>query len=392
MAPNRELLARNGIAIRTNRFGMRDNEPAEQKSNSPCRIAVIGDSYTLGLGVREEETYAKVLENVLRESRAAAQCPFEVLNFGVVGYSSSDESLVLKYRVVDFDPHVVVIGYVLNDPEIDPTAQTLHRYYAPHPWWRRFRVFRLPGEAKTNWDVDHLGGGDYYKYLHAPGEPNWQSVVDAFADIRQVAAQHHIKVLLVIFPELTVRFKGKPWSEYPYGAIHRQVAELAEKNGFDVLDLLTAFSEPRRLDCHTLERAPQLVDNQRRQGFTLNILRNNQQGRTRLRTLFEQRQQLLQVTQLLLVQENVGIVQDGFHALGIGDEVWREIATIELHPLNDFEGRLGGVAFFNRDDAIFPHLLHGLRNKVADQRIVVGGAATDLGDLLLIFHVTAECP
>jgi lysophospholipase L1-like esterase len=243
MAPNRELVARNGIAIRTNRFGMRDSEPAEQKSNSPCRIAVIGDSYTLGLGVREEETYAKVLENVLRESQAAAQCPFEVLNFGVVGYSSSDESLVLKYRVVDFDPRVVVIGYVLNDPEIDPTAQTLHRYYAPHPWWRRFRVFRLPGEAKTNWDIDHLGGGDYYKYLHAPGEPNWQSVVDAFADIRQVAAEHHIKVLLVIFPELTVRFKGKPWSEYPYGAIHRQVAELAEKNGFDVLDLLPAFSQ-----------------------------------------------------------------------------------------------------------------------------------------------------
>jgi lysophospholipase L1-like esterase len=243
MAPNRELRAGNGIAITTNRFGMRDSEPAEQKSNSPCRIAAIGDSYTLGLGVREEETYAKVLENLLRASRQAAQCPFEVLNFGVVGYSSLDESLVMKYRVVDFDPQVVVIGYVLNDPEIDPTAQTLHRYYAPHPWWRRFRVFRLPGEAKTNWDIYRLGGGDYYAYLHAPGEKNWQSVVDAFADIRQVAAQHHIKVLLVIFPELTVRFKGKPWSEYPYAAIHRQVAELAEKNGFDVLDLLPAFSE-----------------------------------------------------------------------------------------------------------------------------------------------------
>src|SRR2546430_960127 len=54
---------------------------------------------------------------------------------------------------------------------------------------------------------------------------------------------------------------------------------------------------------------------------------------------------------------NVGGVQDDFQALGIGDEVRRDIATIELHPLDDFEGRLGGVAFFNRDDAIFPHLL-----------------------------------
>jgi hypothetical protein len=54
-----------------------------------------------------------------------------------------------------------------------------------------------------------------------------------------VAAQHHIKVLLVIFPELTVRFKANRGPSIPYGAIHRQVAELAEKNGFDVLDLLT---------------------------------------------------------------------------------------------------------------------------------------------------------
>jgi hypothetical protein len=36
------------------------------------------------------------------------------------------------------------------------------------------------------------------------------------------------------------------------------------------------------------------------------------------------------------MQENVGVVQHGFHALGIGDEVRREIATIELHPLDNF--------------------------------------------------------
>ena len=242
MAPNRELRAGNGIAITTNQFGMRDSEPLTQKSDSPCRIAVLGDSYTLGLGVRAEETYAKVLETLLRQSPAAAQCQFEVLNFGVVGYSSVDEELLLRYRVVDFDPHVVVLGYVLNDPEIDPTAQTLHRYYAPHPWWRRFRIFRLPGDAKTNWDIRRLGGGDYYVYLHAPGEKNWRSVVDSFRGIREVTAARDIKVLVVIFPELTIRFKGKPWADYPYRKLHQQVADLARANGFQVLDLIEAFS------------------------------------------------------------------------------------------------------------------------------------------------------
>jgi len=242
MAPNRELRARNGILMKTNQFGMRDDEPSAQQTDSPCRIAVLGDSYTFGLGVQEEETYPKVLEKLLRQSPVAARCQFEVLNFGVVGYSAYDESLVLRYRVVDFNPRVIVIGYVLNDPEIDPTVQTLHRYYSERPWWRQFRIFTLPGDAKTNWDINRLGGGDYYVYLHAPKERKWQSVVDAFRDIRDVAAQHHSTVLVVIFPELTKRFKGKPWSDYPYAQIHQQVADLATGDGFRVVDLRAAFS------------------------------------------------------------------------------------------------------------------------------------------------------
>src|SRR5262245_31158015 len=102
MAPNRELTARNGIPIQTNQFGMRDSTTIALKTDSRCRIAVLGDSYTFGLGVREEETYPKVLEKLLKQSPAAARCQFEVLNFGVVGYSSHDESLVLRYRAIQF--------------------------------------------------------------------------------------------------------------------------------------------------------------------------------------------------------------------------------------------------------------------------------------------------
>jgi lysophospholipase L1-like esterase len=242
MAPNRELRARNGIVIKTNRFGMRGREPAAQKTDSPCRIAVLGDSYTLGLGVREEDAYPQVLEELLRLSPTAAHCQFEVLNFGVVGYSSSDEDLVLRHRALEFNPKVVIIGYVLNDPEIDP-IQPLHRYYSQHRWWQHFRLLRLPDEARTSWDIRRLGGGDYYVYLHAPGQRKWQSVVDAFRDIRDVSAQRNIKVLVAIFPEITKRFKGKPWTDYPYAKIHRQVSDLAVRDGFRVIDLREVFSQ-----------------------------------------------------------------------------------------------------------------------------------------------------
>lgn len=241
MAPNRELRAGDGTLVKTNQFGMRDYEPASQDSDSPCRIAVLGDSYTFGLGVREEEAYPKVLEKLLRQSPEAALCQFEVLNFGVIGYSSHDEDLVLRYRVVNFHPRVVMIGYVLNDPELGP-VEALHRYFKL-PWWQHFRLFHMVAQAKSNWDIKRFGGGDYYVYLHAPGRREWQSVVDAFSDIRDITSRRNIKVLLVIFPELTESFKGKPWKDYPYTKIHQQVLDLAIRNGFRVLDLLQAFSQ-----------------------------------------------------------------------------------------------------------------------------------------------------
>ena len=242
MAPNRELRLADGTLIKTNRYGMRDSEPSEQRTQSRCRIAALGDSYTFGLNVQVEQAYPKVLERRLRESAAAAECQFEVLNFGTSGYCSWDEALMLRHRVVDFDPHVVTLGYVLNDPEVDP-IQPLHTYFIKRPWWQPYDLLRLVGKAETIRDEKRWGGGDYYFYLHAQNQRKWQSVVDAFRDIRDVTAPRSIKVLVVIFPELTESFKGKPWSDYPYRKIHQQVSDLAVRNGFRVVDLLEAFAE-----------------------------------------------------------------------------------------------------------------------------------------------------
>ncbi len=244
MALNRKLEL-TGIPIETNQYGMRQSEKVSQESDSPCRIAALGDSYTFGFGVREEQAYPQVLEKLLRKSSVSAACEFEVLNFGVLGYSSYDEALMLRYRAVNFNPRVVILGYVLNDPEIDP-VQPIHAYFAKRAWWQSFRILELAGawiyQARRNAEEKRLGGGDYYVYLHAPGQRKWQSVVDAFSDIHEVTSQRNIKVIVVIFPELTESFKGKLWANYPYTKIHRRISDLALKNGFRVVDLLDSFS------------------------------------------------------------------------------------------------------------------------------------------------------
>ena len=75
----------------------------------------------------------------------------------------------------------------------------------------------------------------------------------------------------------------------------------------------------------------------------------------------------LQRRKLLLVDQNVGVVELGDHLLGVGDEVGREIAAIELHALDDVGLGLKALGFLDRDHAFIADLLHRLGDFFADE-------------------------
>ena len=145
---------------------------------------------------------------------------------------------------------------------------------------------------------------------------------------------------------------------------------------------LAAIAEAGGLDRGCVERAAQLVDDERGQRLALDVFRDDDQGLPGLRGLLEHGEQVLHRRDLLLVDEDVGVFKDDFHPLGVGDEVRREVAAIELHALDDFERRLEATRLFNRDDAVLADLLHRLGDDLADRRVVVGGDGADLRDRL----------
>ena len=78
----------------------------------------------------------------------------------------------------------------------------------------------------------------------------------------------------------------------------------------DVLEhLLAAIAEARRLDGADLERAAQLVDDQRRERLAVDVLGDDEERLALLGDLLEQREELLHVRDLLLVDEDVGVVR-----------------------------------------------------------------------------------
>ena len=233
LVPNRQKYS-HGAIIRTNSFGMRDEEPRMEDGDSLHRIVVIGDSNTFGFGIPGEDVYPKVLEKLLNEKIQDGQ--FEVLNLGVGGYSTRDEALVLEYKGIRWNPELVVIGYVLNDPEIDP-IQPLHTYYQEPRWWQYLNVSRLVARSKNSLEIKVLGEGDYIKYLHAHHQ-KWQSVVEGLEKIGTLGQKRKIPILLLIFP-----MTGKSWTVYPYRNLHQQVANIAKEKDLKVLDLYDYFSQ-----------------------------------------------------------------------------------------------------------------------------------------------------
>src|ERR1700723_65307 len=144
---------------------------------------------------------------------------------------------------------------------------------------------------------------------------------------------------------------------------------------------LAAIAEARRLDGGDLQTATQAVDDEGGERFAFDVFRDDDERLAGLHHGLEQRQQLVERGQLLLVDENVRVLHLNAHLVGVGDEIGRDVAAIELHALDDVELGLEALGLFHRDDAFVADLFHRLGQIVADLLVAVGRDGADLGDL-----------
>ena len=145
---------------------------------------------------------------------------------------------------------------------------------------------------------------------------------------------------------------------------------------------LAALAEAGGLDRDRLERAPDLVDDQGGEGLALDVLGDDHQRLGRLHDLLEHRQQVADGRDLARVEQDVGVVEDRLHALGVGDEVGGDVALVEAHALDQLQLHAEGLRLLDGDDAVLAHLVDGVGDGVADL-LVGGGDGRHLGDLLL---------
>ena len=135
---------------------------------------------------------------------------------------------------------------------------------------------------------------------------------------------------------------------------------------------LTTVTKTRCLHSSHVQHTAQTVHHKGGKGFFLNVLSNDQKRFSGASDLLEHRNEVLDQTNFLIGEQNVGLVQDGFHPLGVGGEIRGDIALIEPHTFGDLELSLHGLAFFERDHTLLADFVHSVGNHFADFFVITG--------------------
>jgi lysophospholipase L1-like esterase len=207
--------------ISLNSQGFRDGEFAMPKPPGTFRIICLGDSWTFGANVGQDETYPQRLQALLR--RAYPKRKIEVLNLGVLGYSSFQGRELLRQTALQLQPDAVVLAYAWND------ASLAGFHDSEMPGFKTSRVERLVAWFSLNAESFKL-----FRYFLS------------LAIYRPVSLADKLKKAAESEPsdESTDYQKYKQWTRVPladYETNMREMIALARDRGASVILLYNAI-------------------------------------------------------------------------------------------------------------------------------------------------------
>jgi hypothetical protein len=112
------------VYVQINSDGMRDRERPISRPAHTLRVAVIGSSETNAREVMLDETFEAVMSRDLSRDLEARGWSADVLNFGVPGYTYSQEYLTLQNHVWKYQPQIVILLF-----SSFPVLKTVRNFY-----------------------------------------------------------------------------------------------------------------------------------------------------------------------------------------------------------------------------------------------------------------------
>ena len=200
------------IDVRHNRGGWRDEEvdaappaaPAPAApGTAPARVLLLGDSYAWGFGVEQRDRFDDRVERLLAGCR--------VQNYGVSGYGTDQELLVLRQVAAEARPDLVLVAFAVGNDLWNNLATEAYRLPKPRfrPGPEALRLENVPVPRVGDWDRRaNTGVRDFlteHLRLFAWVRTRWAAVKPGFRrwmgrPMRSVPAEERIRILSTAVP------------------------------------------------------------------------------------------------------------------------------------------------------------------------------------------------
>lgn len=269
---------------RVNNVGLRGRDIQIKKSSDRYRVLMLGDSFTMGKGVEDDQTFSVLLEESLNQRRATCSAPaIEVLNAGVDSYAPILSFIQLTRDLEPLEPDMVVLNLDVSDL----VQETVYRKQAV--FGSNGEIIGVPGgtgkmqlnERIRVWTernlymtrlllfytnklfdykeftVRHLvtqANFEIAKHTLAEDtdqrEEQWQNIFDSIRKIKRYCDDKAIKFLLTVYP-WGHQVNETEWTPGRYNFIPQDatvsdnsvqiVQEFATNNNIQVLNLFPPF-------------------------------------------------------------------------------------------------------------------------------------------------------
>ena len=247
------------VELRFNSLQFRDAEFGPRR-RGVRRIAVLGDSFTEGQGVKERDTYPRRLEALLNATEPGR---WEVLNWGRRG-ADFPQLYETFEQLLQYDPDVVVYGMFLNDAEQSEAFRARHAFV--NEWMRGRRPSPTEGGLldfvfhrleRRRLDRETLAW--YVQMYTEPNREGWQRTQEHLRDMDRRMRMRGGRLLVADWPVLMERAAADPLAP-----AHAAIARACAAAGIAHHDLRAALlgPAPASLWVHPLDQHPNEVAHQ----------------------------------------------------------------------------------------------------------------------------------
>ncbi len=201
-------------SVTTNEWGFRSPAFKLKKAPDTLRIACLGDSFTLGWGVSNEETWPSLLQDKCDKRYGAGRV--EVLNLGLPDFNTVNELRLYRSFASSLDSDLVILGYVENDlaPEtLGPVSKVavFDQWIGSSAVMRAVRIhlYHKIGVYQYAHNAQNTGRRELFNKnklviqnqpKHEVARPYWNASMAALKELATAIHEDQHELLLMVFP------------------------------------------------------------------------------------------------------------------------------------------------------------------------------------------------